>query len=239
MSFALLMPAAGGGVRLGAELPKALVEIAGAPMFLHAARPFLRNAQCVEAVVAAPAGWEPRFQQAADREWGKERVRVVTGGAVRQESVACALAALISDAEFVLIHDAARPLVGEALIGRVLAALANAAAAVPALPVADTLKRTDEQKTVVETVERAGLVAVQTPQGILRAAAEEAQRRARAEGFKGTDDVSLIEHFALGAVKAVAGDPRNFKVTTTEDLTLARKLMELNGQCAGASGKNR
>ena len=232
------MPAAGGGVRLGAELPKALVEIAGAPMFIHAARPFLRNAQCVEAVVAAPAGWEPRFQQAADREWGKERVRVVTGGAVRQESVACALAALISDAEFVLIHDAARPLVSEAVIARVLEALSESVAAAPVIPVMDTLKRTDG-RGIFETVERAGLVAVQTPQGILRAAAEEAQRRARAEGFEGTDDVSLIEHFALGAVKAVAGDPSNFKITTTEDLTLARKLMELNGQCAGASGKNR
>jgi 2-C-methyl-D-erythritol 4-phosphate cytidylyltransferase len=238
LSFALLMPAAGDGVRLGAELPKALVEIAGAPMFIHAARPFLRNAQCVEAVVAAPAGWEPRFQQAADREWGKERVRVVTGGAVRQESVVCALAALISDAEFVLIHDAARPLVSEAVIARVLEALSESVAAAPVIPVMDTLKRTDG-RGIFETVERAGLVAVQTPQGILRAAAEEAQRRARAEGFEGTDDVSLIEHFALGAVKAVAGDPSNFKITTTEDLTLARKLMELNGQCAGASGKNR
>lgn len=233
------MPAAGGGVRLGAELPKALVEIAGAPMFVHAVRPFLRNAQCVEAVVAAPAGWEFRFQEMADREWGKERVRVVTGGAARQESAAGALAALISGAEFVLIHDAARPLVSETIIARVLAALSESVAAVPVIPVADTLKRTDERHTVVETVERSGLVAVQTPQGILRAAAEEAQRRARAEGYEGTDDVSLIEHFALGAVKAVAGDPRNFKITTGEDLVLARKLMELHGQRAGASGENR
>lgn len=238
MSFALLMPAAGSGVRLSFDRPKALVEIAGAPMFIHAARPFLRHAQCVEAVVAAPAGWEPTFQTAADREWGKNRIRVVTGGARRQDSVACALDALNSDADIVLIQDAARPLVSEAVIARVLEALSESVAAAPVIPVVDTLKRMD-RSGILETVDRTGLVAVQTPQGIRRAAAEEAQRRARAAGFEGTDDVSLIERFALGAVKAVDGDPLNFKITTGEDLALAQKLVELDAQRAGASAKNR
>jgi 2-C-methyl-D-erythritol 4-phosphate cytidylyltransferase/2-C-methyl-D-erythritol 2,4-cyclodiphosphate synthase len=237
LSFALLMPAAGGGVRLGSDGPKALVEIAGAPMFVHAAQPFVRHAQCIEAVVAAPSGWESRFREIADHAWGKERVRVVTGGTTRQESVARSLAALVLDAEFVLVHDAARPLIGATLIARVLAALSEAVAAVPVLPVTDTLKRI-AGSGVAETVDRGVLVVAQTPQGMLRTAAEEAQRRAHATGFEGTDDVSLIEHFALGSVKAVAGDPGNFKITTGEDLALARKLMELEGNRAGDAGKD-
>jgi len=232
------MPAAGSGARLGADRPKALLDIAGAPMFVHAARPFLRHRQCVEAVVAAPAGWERAFQSAALAEWGESRVRVVTGGARRQQSVACALSALISDADMVLIHDAARPLVSKAVITRVLEALSESVAAAPVIPVVDTLKRPDGNG-ILETVQRAGLVAVQTPQGILRAAAEEAQRRARAEGFEGTDDVSLIEHFALGAVKAVVGDPRNLKITTAEDLEMARILLDHIMDKSGTLRKSR
>jgi 2-C-methyl-D-erythritol 4-phosphate cytidylyltransferase len=239
LSFALLMPAAGGGLRLGGERPKALVEIAGAPMFIHAARPFLQHAQCIEVVVAAPAGWEAAFQTAADAEWGEKRVRVVTGGARRQESVARALAALLSEAEFVLIHDAARPMVSEALIARVLTALGESVASVPVIPVADTLKRMDERSEVVETVDRAGLTSVQTPQGMLRAAAEQAHRRARSTGFEGTDDAALIEHFALGAIKAVPGDPRNFKITTADDLEMARILLDHITHRSGTLGKSR
>ena len=207
-------------------------------MFVHATRPFLRCVQCLEAVVAAPEGWESRFQEIADREWGRGRVQVVTGGATRQESVARALAALVSDAEFVLIHDAARPLVSDEIIARVLAALRESVATVPVLPVVDTLKRTDGT-AVFETVARAGMVAAQTPQGILRAAAGEAQRRAGTTGFEGTDDVSLIEHFALGTVRTVAGDPGNLKITTGEDLALAKKLMEPGAPRIGAAGKGR
>jgi 2-C-methyl-D-erythritol 4-phosphate cytidylyltransferase len=239
LSFALLMPAAGGGVRLGTDRPKALVEIAGLPMFIQAARPFLRHPQCAEAVIAVPAGWESRFRSAAKSEWGEGRVKVVTGGAVRQESVARALEALTSDAEFVLMHDAARPLIEDGVIERVLVALIDTVAVVPALPVVDTLKRVDERRMVLETVDRRDLVAVQTPQGILREAAKEAYRRALATGFVGTDDVSLIEHFGLGAVAVVNGDPGNFKITTAEDLALGEKLMELQADRAAATRKDR
>jgi 2-C-methyl-D-erythritol 4-phosphate cytidylyltransferase len=229
------MPAAGGGVRLGTDLPKALVEIGGRPLFIHAARPFLRHPQCVEAVIAVPAGWESRFQSAVKSEWGDGRVKVVTGGAVRQESVLRASEGLTSDAEFVLVHDAARPLIEEAVLERVLVALIDAVAVAPALPVADTLKRVDERRRVSETVDRGNLVTVQTPQGILREAAEEAYRRALTTGFVGTDDVSLIEHFGLGAVVVVDGDPGNFKITTPEDLVLAERLLEFKAGRAAAA----
>lgn len=233
------MPAAGSGVRLGAERPKALLDLAGTPMFVHAARPFLQLAHCVEAVVAAPRGWEEDFQAAADREWGRNRIRVIAGGVERQDSVRLALIALTFDAEFILVHDAARPLVRTAVITRVLEALTEFEAAVPTLKIADTLKRTDEEYRVVETVDRAELVAAQTPQGIRRTVAEEAHRRAQAAKYDGTDDVSLVERFGLGTIKVVAGDPLNFKITTGEDLALAKKLIKLDAGRAGECRERR
>jgi 2-C-methyl-D-erythritol 4-phosphate cytidylyltransferase len=230
------MPAAGSGARLEADCPKALLDLLGVPMFIHAARSFLRLADCADAIVAAPPSWEEHFQSAADREWGRNRVRIITGGAERQDSVRSALASLTSDAEFILVHDAARPLVSSTIISRVLDALAEFEAVVPTIKIADTVKRTDEKLRTVETINRENLVAVQTPQGIRRLIFEEAHRRAQAACFYGTDDVSLVEQFGLGTVKVVVGDPLNFKITTGEDFNLAMQLMKTD---AGHAGKNR
>jgi 2-C-methyl-D-erythritol 4-phosphate cytidylyltransferase len=230
LKFALLMPAAGSGARLGADVPKALIEIAGKPLFVHAADLLVRHPDCNEAVIAAPAGYEAQFSRELERAWSGSKTIVVTGGRTRQESVFNAFRHVSAECEAVLIHDAARPFLTSGLINRVLAALAGDCVAVVAgLPVTDTIKWVEpESHVVVGTIERAKLVAVQTPQAILKATFEEALGRAALRRFEGTDDVSLVEHFRLGTVRVVAGDPGNFKVTTAEDLMRARDLLERN-----------
>jgi 2-C-methyl-D-erythritol 4-phosphate cytidylyltransferase len=226
LNYALLMPGAGSGSRLGAVVPKALIEIGGRALFVHAAEPFLDDPRCTEVIIAAPPGFEISFARAAALEWGAGRVKVITGGRIRQESVSLALAAVSSRPEAVLVHDAARPLVSRAVIERVLDALRDCAAAVPGLPLVDTLKRvTGHPPLVAQTVDRTPLVAVQTPQALLFSLAVRAFERAAATGFEATDDVSLIEQFNLGPIRVVDGDPRNFKITTAEDLVRARDLL--------------
>jgi 2-C-methyl-D-erythritol 4-phosphate cytidylyltransferase len=231
LTYALLMPAAGSGSRLGAVLPKALIEFGGRALFAHAVEPFLPDPRCIEVVIAAPRGFEIHFARAAALAWGAGRVKVITGGRIRQESVALAIEAVGSRPDAVLIHDAARPFVTPELIARVLDALRpDCVAVVPGVPVTDTLKRIDGlPPTVRQTVDRAPLVAVQTPQAILFSLAGRAFELAAATGFEATDDVSLIEQFNLGPIRVVDGDPRNFKITTVDDLDRARGLLAREG----------
>ncbi len=143
----------------------------------------------------------------------------VAGGATRAESVRCGLAAVPDDVEIVVVHDAARPFAGRALFDAVVAAVRSGAdGAVPALPVADTVKQVDAAGVVVATPERATLVAVQTPQAFRAGAL----RQAHDGGGEGTDDASLVEA-AGGRVVTVAGDPANRKLTVPDDLEWARQ----------------
>ena len=222
------MPAAGSGIRLGADRPKALFELAGVPLFIHALRPFVGMDSCTEAVVAAPREFLDEFRKHIEAFFPPARVRIVAGGATRQDSVAKAAAAVSTEPSLVLVHDAARPLIRRELIERVLNGLTDDVVAVmPGIPITDTVKRIERAGgTVVETIPRDELMAAQTPQLIRRDAAGRAQRLARESQFLGTDDVSLIEHFQLGAIRWVAGDPNNIKVTTPEDFERARLLLE-------------
>jgi 2-C-methyl-D-erythritol 4-phosphate cytidylyltransferase len=143
----------------------------------------------------------------------------VAGGTTRAESVRCGLAAVPEDAEIVVVHDAARPFAGSALFDAVVAAVrAGADGAVPAVPVADTVKQVDASGVVIATPERATLVAVQTPQAFRAGAL----RRAHGAGGEGTDDASLVEA-AGGRVVTVEGDPANRKLTVVDDLEWARQ----------------
>jgi 2-C-methyl-D-erythritol 4-phosphate cytidylyltransferase len=145
--------------------------------------------------------------------------RTVVGGRTRADSVRCGLAAVPPDAEIILVHDAARPFAGADLFAAVVAAVRSGAdGAVPAVPVADTVKQVDAAGVVVATPPRASLVAVQTPQGFRAASL----RRAHAGGGEGTDDAALVEADG-GHVVVVAGDPANRKVTVADDLAWARQ----------------
>ena len=223
MTVALIV-AAGSGRRLGAERPKALVELAGRPL-VQWSLDVLRAAGAVDRIVLAlppgidgPGGID-----------GPAGVTVVAGGAVRSESVRLALAAADGEdpAEMILVHDAARPLLSADLIERVLEALERepaADAAIAALPVTDTVKHADSRGFVTETLDRSSLWAVQTPQVFRRAALQRALDVPGEILKEATDDAWLIER-AQGKVLIVRGEAENLKVTTPLDMKLAELLL--------------
>lgn len=217
MSASVLVVAAGRGDRLGESAPKAFVQLDGPPLLAYAVESIDACPDVASFVVVVPTG---REQEAAEIAVGSAKfTAAIAGGDTRQRSVALGLRALAGDPDAVVVHDVARPFAGPALFSRVLAALESADGAVPAVPVADTVKRS-HGGVVSETVSRDGLVLVQTPQAFRRVALEAAHARAAAEGDTGTDDAALVERAGFRVV-AVDGDPGNFKITTPEDLRLA------------------
>ena len=227
----VLVPAAGVGVRLGAGRPKALRELAGEPVLVHAVRGLRACPSVGPIVVAAPVA----DVDAVRDQLAAYDVLVVAGGAERQDSVRAALAALPAEVELVLVHDAARCLTPVEVVERVVAALRSGApAVVPVLPVADTVKQVADDR-VVRTVDRAALVSVQTPQGFLRALLEQAH----ADGAAGlTDDAGLVE--AMGApVVTVPGADEAFKVTRPLDLLLAEALLAMTAPVQARHGGGR
>ncbi|MCX6487341.1 MAG: 2-C-methyl-D-erythritol 4-phosphate cytidylyltransferase [Mycobacterium sp.] len=212
-----VVTAAGSGERLGAGIPKAFVELGGRTMLEHAVDGLLVSGVIGRVVVAVPAD---RVSQAAALL--EDRATVVEGGAERHDSVGRALAA-VGDAEFILVHDAARPFTPADQIRRVVAALVDGVRAViPVLRVVDTVKVVDANGVVLGTPERAGLRAVQTPQGFEAALLRRAYERVGS--FAGTDDASLVENLGT-PVHTVDGDVLAFKITTPLDLRLARAVL--------------
>lgn len=227
---AAVVPAAGRGERLGPGAPKALRLLGGVPLLVHAVRA-LATARSIDlVVVAAPEdGVEDVRALLAehglvDSGPGRAGTQVVAGGGTRQDSVARALLALPPDVDVVLVHDAARPLAPVSLVDSVAAAVrAGAEAVVPGLPVADTIKAVDEHGTVVETVDRGSLRAVQTPQGFRRRLLAEAHAAGDPDA-PATDDAGLVEALG-GTVLVVPGDEEAFKVTRPLDLVLAEAVL--------------
>lgn len=211
---------AGRGTRLGGELPKQYRPLQGAPVIRRALTVFARHPE----VAAVRPVIDPEYRSLFDAATaGLALLEPVAGGASRQESVRLGLESLAeSEPDTVLIHDAARPFADSALISRVIAALAAAPAAVPALPVSDTLKREGAERTVAETVARAGLWRAQTPQGF-RFPEILAAHRACA-GTELTDDAAVAEQAGL-TVRLVAGSEDNVKLTTPEDWARAERAL--------------
>ena len=219
MTIGLIVPAAGRGERLGAGVPKALLPLAGQPLLVHAVRGALSSRVVDVVVVAAPADRvaEVRGLLAAE----VTELLVVRGGDDRRESVARSLAALPPEVDTVLVHDAARCLTPPAVFAAVAAALAGGAAAVvPAVPLADTVKQV-AHGVVVGTPDRDTLRAVQTPQGFRRDVLERAH--ATAPGGA-TDDAGLVERLGF-EVRVVAGHEEAFKITRSPDLVLAEAIL--------------
>jgi 2-C-methyl-D-erythritol 4-phosphate cytidylyltransferase len=217
MSTVAVVPAAGSGERLAAGAPKAFVNLCGRPMLEHALAG-LRDSGVIDSVVVAVP---PNRTDEAKLVFGGDAV-IVAGGSDRTASVRLALDAA-GDAEFVLVHDAARALTPPSLIVRVVKALqAGHPAVIPALPVTDTIKAVDSSGVVLGTPERVGLRAVQTPQGFRTDLLRRAYDQAVAGGF--TDDASVVELTGT-PVQVVEGDPLAFKITTPNDLLLAEALL--------------
>jgi 2-C-methyl-D-erythritol 4-phosphate cytidylyltransferase len=207
-SVCAVIEAAGWGERFGG--PKQFAELGGARLVDHAIDTAAATCDAVVLVVPDASDWQ-----------GAEVDALVTGGSTRAESVRAGLGAVPPGAEIIVVHDAARPLAAARLFEAVIAAVRGGAdGAVPGLSVTDTLKRVDDVR-VTATVDRMGLVAVQTPQAFRAAVLHEAH----ASGADATDDAALVEELG-GTVVVVPGDPRNLKVTGPADLMIAAALLE-------------
>ena len=220
MSVWAVIVAAGRGERLGLDRPKAFANLRGRPLLAESLER-LEESEWIDAiVVAAPQDWEePTILLAEELGCGKV-VEAVTGGETRTSSVRAALAHVGEEAAVVLVHDAARPVIPKDVIDRLLTALNEGwDGAVPVLPLPDTVKRLDGDR-VVETVDRAGLVLVQTPQAFV----VPTLRDALAGNDEGTDCASLVEARG-GRIKAVPGDSGLLKVTQPSDLETVERLL--------------
>jgi 2-C-methyl-D-erythritol 4-phosphate cytidylyltransferase/2-C-methyl-D-erythritol 2,4-cyclodiphosphate synthase len=211
---AAIIAGAGMGHRLGAEIPKALIQIQGITLLERA---FTSLSKVVdEIVITAPEGYEEQFKAIVG-----QSAEVVTGGVLRSDSIRVALKALSPSVESVLIHDAARALASSALAARVLGDVQSGQSAViPVLKVIDTIKEIDRDGFVRATPDRSSLVAAQTPQGFNRQVLE----RAHSASDDATDDAALVE--AIGVkVKTIEGEASAFKITTKEDIGQALLLL--------------
>ena len=221
MSVWGILVAAGRGERLGLDRPKAFARLRGRPLLAESLERLDESPWIDSIIVAAPPGWEePAMLLAEELGCGKV-VSCVAGGAARTDSVRLALAEVPEDAAVVLVHDAARPLLDDAVIERVLTALNEGwDGAVPGLPVPDTVKLVDGER-VVETLNREGLRVVQTPQGFVAQVLRDA---CRGDVAGASDCASLVEARG-GRIKVVDGDPRLLKVTEAGDLDRVAALL--------------
>jgi 2-C-methyl-D-erythritol 4-phosphate cytidylyltransferase len=214
--------AAGRGDRLGLDRPKAFAKLNGRPLLAESLERLEASEWVDSIVVVAPEEWEEPSILLAEEIGAAKVTACVTGGVSRTESVRAGFAEVPEDALVVLVHDAARPLLPPEVVERVLAPLGEGwDGAVPALPIADTLKRADGEGTVAETVDRAGLQAVQTPQAFLAPVL----RAALAGELASATDCSALVEARGGRVRLVEGDARLLKVTTASDLAFVESLL--------------
>ena len=211
---AVIIPAGGSGERLGAKIPKALVQLAGKTLIEHAVANMAPIANQI--IVAAPAGFEEQFKDLLGSE-----VTVVTGGLTRTLSVKKALALVEKENEYILVHDAARSLASTDLAMRVIDSLrAGEKAVIPGMPVSDTIKRVDGDNYVTKTPTRSKLRSIQTPQGFTR----KLLIKAHTSADDATDDAGLVEDRGVD-VKVILGEERAMKITTMNDLAIAHNWL--------------
>ena len=226
MKGSAILVAAGSGTRLGHDLPKAFVELCGRSLLWYSLRTIGRVETLGEVVVTVPPAMEAqaRAQVLQARESGLGiPVKIVAGGAARQDSVRIALGLTSAEAEVVIVHDAARPFATPAMFAMALDIADRVGGSSVATPLADTLKRVGDDHAIVATVARANLWQAQTPQAFRRDLLKRAHERALLEGIVATDDADLVER--LGATVAVVdGSAMNFKITTAADLRLAELI---------------
>jgi 2-C-methyl-D-erythritol 4-phosphate cytidylyltransferase len=217
-----VLVAAGRGERFGGDRPKAFAKLRGRVMLAESLERLERSDWIEAIVIVAPTDWEePSILLAEELSAGKVS-SCVPGGATRADSVRAGVTEVPDDVPVIVVHDAARPLLPETVIERVITALGDGwDGAVPALPVADTIKRAAEDGAVLETLGRSGLVAVQTPQAFASAAL----RSALGRDLAGVTDCAGLVEAGGGRVRIVDGDPRLLKVTTPSDLVLVETLL--------------
>jgi len=226
-NIAAVIVAAGKGERMQASIPKAFLKLCGRPLFTYSLATFMQVKAVSKYVVVVPENKIKNTRDICSKFFGDKqtkRINIVKGGDCRQVSVENALKALSSDTAWVLIHDAARPLVDNKLIKRVIDNTKQYGAAVPGIKAVDTLKKINLRENLGSTVNRDSILYVQTPQGFRLTTLRKAYMQARQKSLFATDDASLIQ--ALGKpVKVVLGSPLNFKVTFPEDKILTTAIL--------------
>jgi len=215
---------------MGAALPKPFLSLAGIPLIIHT----LRAVACsplVRKIILVIAPERESLCQEILRTYGPFRVPIVLvhGGAERQDSVRCGLAALDVESAIVAIHDAARPFLDPATLEASIQAAMEHGGALVAIPARDTIKRVTDDGIVVETMPRQQLWLAQTPQTFRVPLIREAHARALSQGVTVTDDAALLE-WSGSPVKVVVGSPRNFKITTPDDFWLAEAILAANAR---------
>ena len=218
-----IIVAAGSGTRLGSALPKAFVPLGGRTILSYSLQTLASVTAVVELVLAVPAGMERAARKEINVAGLELPVKITAGGRERQESVRIALALTSAESELVVVHDAARPFATAELFQRCLKRAERTGAAIAGIPVSDTLKRVDQSERISATLERAGLWQAQTPQAFVRELLIEAHERALQNQLVATDDADLVERIGH-EVEVVEGSPVNLKITTADDLTLAKAL---------------
>ncbi len=223
MKTVAVVLAAGNSTRMG--FPKQLAPINGVPVLAHTLKNF-QNTDAVDGIllVARPEDMDT-FSRLCEQHRITKLIGLCPGGDTRQQSAQNSLLALPADTDLIAVHDGARPLCDPALITRVIAAAEKCGAAAAAIPVKDTIKRVDAADRVTETVDRATLRQVQTPQVFSLPLYRQALNAAIRDGLDLTDDCQLFEQQDL-PVTLVEGSDRNIKITTPADLAMAAVLLE-------------
>jgi 2-C-methyl-D-erythritol 4-phosphate cytidylyltransferase len=226
IEFHALVPAAGFGTRMGGELPKQYLPLAGQPMIYHALDTLCANPE-IATVFVVLASNDTQFHTYDWSRFGDKLQPLFCGGEMRADTVLNGLlASELEPDDWVLVHDAARPCLTQAHLGKLIAELRDdAVGGILAMPVADTLKRADDKGRIARTEDRAGLWQAQTPQmfraGLLAQALQQCKNV--------TDEASAVEAFGLQP-RLVLSDPTNFKVTYPQDLLLAELLLTQQGK---------
>jgi len=227
-----ILPAAGLGTRMGAEMPKQFLELDGVPIAILAVRRVASCAQVSQIIVATRQDGIAKLEERIRKENFKQPVRVIKGGDSRQESVAEALKLVPDDTELVLVHDAVRPFVAPEHVTRVIEEARRCRAAIVGIPAMDTVKEVkraslpEDVALITNTIPRERVVLAQTPQVFDTRLLKEAFARAAADGVNASDEAGLVERLGYD-VHVVHGSERNIKITKPADMDLARFVLQL------------
>ena len=227
-----ILPAAGMGTRMGGETPKQFLELDGSPVLFHTLRRLSSCEGITDIILAARAEEISRLEERCRQENLRQPIRVVKGGATRQESVAAALEHVTDDTELVAVHDAVRPLVTREQVARVIAEARKCGAAILGIPAMDTVKEVkraslpEDVALITATIPRERIVLAQTPQVFRTGLLKEAFARAIADQVNASDEAGLVERLGHN-VHVVHGSERNIKITKPADMELARFYLDL------------
>jgi 2-C-methyl-D-erythritol 4-phosphate cytidylyltransferase len=225
MRTVAIIPAAGSGNRMGRELSKQYLSLGGTPLLVHALNVFEMCPLVDALIVVVPPPDVDSVRTELLPPWNlKKLAGIIPGGKERQDSVRAGIEALDRETGIVVIHDAVRPFITVGLIENCIRAAAEEGAATVGVPVKDTVKEVAADGRVMRTCDRNLLWLTQTPQAFRRDIIENAHRAAVRDGYRGTDDTSLVERLGI-AVRMILGDYGNIKITTPEDLAIGEALV--------------